>query len=250
MNCPNCGYQYEGDLAFCPQCGASLKQNAQESANAVPQGQPYGGAQGANYGGPQGQPYGGPQGANYGGPQGPGYGGPQGPGYGGPQGANYGGPQGANYGGPQGPGYGGPQGPGYGGPQGPGYGGPQGANFGGGRVPIQNRNIAVCIILSIVTCGIYGIYWFICMVNDLNLASDNPADTSGGVVFLLTLVTCGIYGLYWFYKAGEKVSIVKAKSTGYTDSSSGILYLILALFGLQIINYCLIQSELNKVAAM
>lgn len=26
---------------------------------------------------------------------------------------------------------------------------------------IQQRNIAVCIILSIVTCGIYGIYWFI-----------------------------------------------------------------------------------------
>ena len=24
---------------------------------------------------------------------------------------------------------------------------------------IQQRNIAVCIILSIVTCGIYGLYW-------------------------------------------------------------------------------------------
>ena len=31
---------------------------------------------------------------------------------------------------------------------------------------IQQRNIAVCIILSIVTCGIYGIYWLICLNDD------------------------------------------------------------------------------------
>lgn len=60
---------------------------------------------------------------------------------------------------------------------------------------IQKRNIAVCIILSIVTCGIYGIYWFICLNNDTNTAS-NTFGTSGGVAFLLTLVTCGIYGIY------------------------------------------------------
>lgn len=36
---------------------------------------------------------------------------------------------------------------------------------------IQQRNIAVCIILSIVTCGIYGIYWFIVLSNDTNTVS-------------------------------------------------------------------------------
>ena len=122
--------------------------------------------------------------------------------------------------------------------------------YGGCQSPIQSRNIAVCVILSIVTCGIYGIYWFICMVNDLNYVSDHPDDTSGGVVFLLSLITCGIYGIYWFYKAGEKVSYIKSRTTGYPDSSTGILYLILALLGLQIINYCLIQNELNKVTEM
>lgn len=45
---------------------------------------------------------------------------------------------------------------------------------GGYRVPIKKRNIAVAIILSIVTCGIYGIYWFICLVNELNTASGRP----------------------------------------------------------------------------
>ena len=65
---------------------------------------------------------------------------------------------------------------------------------------IQQRNIAVCIILSIVTCGIYGIYWFIVLSNDTNTVSNAENATSGGVAFVLSLITCNIYGLYWAYK--------------------------------------------------
>ncbi len=120
---------------------------------------------------------------------------------------------------------------------------------GGYRAPIQSRNIALCVILSIVTCGIYGIYWLICLVNDLNEASGEYEDTSGGMVFLLSLVTCGIYELYWMYKAGNKVNNIKRRSGMYADGNTGILYLILSIFGLSIISWCLIQSELNNVAA-
>lgn len=31
---------------------------------------------------------------------------------------------------------------------------------------IQQRNIALCIVLSIVTCGLYGLYWYVCLTND------------------------------------------------------------------------------------
>ena len=57
---------------------------------------------------------------------------------------------------------------------------------------IQQRNIAVCIILSIVTCGIYGIYWFIVLSNDTNTVSNAENATSGGVAFVLSLITCNI----------------------------------------------------------
>ena len=33
------------------------------------------------------------------------------------------------------------------------------------------------------------------------------------------------------------------------DTSSSVLYLLLGIFGLSIVSYALIQSELNKVAA-
>lgn len=119
-------------------------------------------------------------------------------------------------------------------------------NSGTGRVP--NRNIALYVILSIVTCGIFLIYWMICVVNDLNNASDQPNDTNGVVVYLLSLVTCGIYGVYWMYKAGEKVEVVKRKLGEPVSGNDGILYLVLQLFGFGLINYCLIQNELNKLS--
>ena len=119
---------------------------------------------------------------------------------------------------------------------------------GGYRAPIQNRSIAVSIILSIVTCGIYGIYWLYCIVTDLNMASGETEDTSGGMVILLDIVTCGIYLMYWFYKAGGKVNKIHYLDNRPQDNSLGILYLLLSLFGFSIISYALVQNELNKVA--
>ena len=110
----------------------------------------------------------------------------------------------------------------------------------------QQRSIAVAIILSIVTCGIYGIYWLITIVNELNEASGSENDTSGAIVFLLGLITCNIYTIYWMYKAGEKVNRVQQNYGAYSDSSASILYLVLALFGLEIVSLALIQNELNK----
>ena len=70
---------------------------------------------------------------------------------------------------------------------------------------IQKRSIGVSILLSIVTCGIYGYYWLACMANDTNRVSGHNGDTSGGMVVLLSIVTCNIYHIYWMYTAGSKI---------------------------------------------
>ena len=119
---------------------------------------------------------------------------------------------------------------------------------GGYRVNIKKREIAVAVILSIGTCGIYGLIWFINIINDLNTAAQTPDDKSAGMIILLTIVTCGIYGYIWLYKAGEKVDKIRSMN-GEAPQDSSLLYLLLAIFGLSIVDYCLIQFELNKVAA-
>ena len=110
---------------------------------------------------------------------------------------------------------------------------------------LEYRDIAIAIILSIVTCGIYGIFWIISLTNDANKVADRPTDTSGGMVILLTIITCGIYGIYWNYKMGQKIYEAGQRyNKSIIDNS--VLYLVLSLFGLAIVNYALMQSDLNK----
>ncbi len=112
---------------------------------------------------------------------------------------------------------------------------------------IQKRSIAACIVLSIFTCGIYGLYWFVVLTDDTNRMLENAQnETSGGMALLFTIITCGIYGLYWMYKEGEKIDRIKT-SRGIPSGNSGILYLILGLVGFSIISYALIQNELNNL---
>ena len=110
---------------------------------------------------------------------------------------------------------------------------------------LEYRDIAIAIILSIVTCGIYAIFWIISLANDANKVSDRPTDTSGGMVALLIIITCGIYGFYWNYKMGQKIHEA-GQRYNKSISDNSVLYLVLSLFGLQIVNYALMQSDLNK----
>ena len=115
---------------------------------------------------------------------------------------------------------------------------------------VQNRNIALCVVLTLVTCGIYGIYWFICLTDDTNYAAQEQNAASGVVAFLLTLVTCNIYGIYWAYKQGEKIDKIRqAKGLPSSSSNNSVLYLILELVGFGIIAWALMQNELNQLAS-
>lgn len=109
---------------------------------------------------------------------------------------------------------------------------------------VQRRSIALYIVLTLITCGIFGIVWMIMLANDVNVVS-GVTDTSGIVVFLLTVVTCGIYGWYWAYRCGEKIDRAK-QARGIPASNGGVLYLLLYIFG-GIIAYALIQNEINNL---
>lgn len=110
----------------------------------------------------------------------------------------------------------------------------------------KERNIGLCILFSILTCGIYGIYWFICITDEANYEADQKI-ASGGMAFLFTILTCGIYTYYWSYKMGKNVQNISEKN-GFNVSDNSVLYLVLNFFGLGIVSYCLIQSDLNRLA--
>ena len=113
---------------------------------------------------------------------------------------------------------------------------------------IQQRNIAVCIILSIVTCGIYGLYWLFTLNEDTNNASREPQPVSGGMVILLSIVTCGIYAFIWAYKQGEKLDRAMIMRNMPRTDNRALLYLLLSIFGLSIVAYALMQDSLNQIS--
>ncbi|MEZ3487217.1 MAG: DUF4234 domain-containing protein [Lachnospiraceae bacterium] len=76
-----------------------------------------------------------------------------------------------------------------------------------GLEKIQYRSFWKYFLLSIITCGIYGIYFLYGYVKDLNKVCEGDGKESKNyiVVFLLSMITCGIYGLYWWYVQGERL---------------------------------------------
>ena len=113
---------------------------------------------------------------------------------------------------------------------------------------IEKREVPVAIILTLITCGIYGIYWFIKLNDEINALNGDVNDTSGGMAFLFSLISCGIYGIYWMSKMGDKLDNI-AVNHGMVQSSRGIVYLVLSIFGLGIVSYALMQDTVNKAIA-
>ena len=83
------------------------------------------------------------------------------------------------------------------------------------------------------------------MTDESNMLSGQN-ETSGGMAFLLTIVTCGIYTIFWNYKMGKKMQLAQQRA-GVQSTDNSVLYLILAIFGFQIISYCIIQSDINAL---
>ena len=107
---------------------------------------------------------------------------------------------------------------------------------------VMPRSVALCVVLSIVTCGIYMFYWIYKLNNEVNELAQEPMATGGGMVILLSIVTCGIYYFFWLYKMGEKTDYIRR-----INASSSILYLVLGLFGLGIVSLALMQDNINRV---
>lgn len=104
---------------------------------------------------------------------------------------------------------------------------------------IKKRNIVTAIILSIITCGIYMIYWAIMLAKEAVSVNDS---NDNGLVEILLMIFLPFLG---FFLAEQKFAKgCAAKGIAHNDNS--ILYLILGLVGFGIVNFAMMQNDLNK----
>ena len=101
------------------------------------------------------------------------------------------------------------------------------------RGPIKaDRSLAAYILLSLVTCGIYGLYFFYKLAKDVNTMCEGDGETTPGLAafILLSYVTCGFYAFYWYYKIGNRLS-ANASRYGLAFQENGTTVLMWCIVG-------------------
>lgn len=113
--------------------------------------------------------------------------------------------------------------------------------------PEHRHNIALGIILSLVTCGLYNIYW-----NYREFEAMNELLGRREYRFwpwlLLSIVTCGIYHVYYEYKMGSDLYRYLRDQGLDANPNLPIVGLALSIFGLTIVADAVYQHELNRLA--
>lgn len=106
-------------------------------------------------------------------------------------------------------------------------------NVNPGQGPLQtNRSLITYIILTIITCGIYG-YWFVYkMAQDVNTACEGDGESTAGLAafILLSIITCGIYAYVWYYKLGNRLA-ANGPRYGLTFQENGTTVIMWFIFG-------------------
>ena len=110
------------------------------------------------------------------------------------------------------------------------------------------KNIALSLILTLITCGIYGAYWNYSEMRALNgLLGREEYKFWKWMIF--TLLTCGIYHVYYEYKMGLGVVEVQEKYGMQVDRNFPMICLGLSVFGLTLAADAIQQNEINKIYA-
>jgi hypothetical protein len=98
---------------------------------------------------------------------------------------------------------------------------------------VTHRNILLVYLFSIITFGIYAIYWMISTKDDIN--------SLGAKIPTGWLIIIPIANLYWIYRYCEGFSQYVKK-----DNNTLLWFIVSILVG--IIMPAIVQSELNKIA--
>jgi hypothetical protein len=105
--------------------------------------------------------------------------------------------------------------------------------------------VPVCIILTVVTCGIYGLWYMYSLTNSLAEEYRDRPYRSGALVVVFAIITGGIYNIYWWYVTGQDIYDVLSRRGFQYAKDNSVIYLILDIFGLDLINIGLVQNDIN-----
>ena len=92
---------------------------------------------------------------------------------------------------------------------------------------IKKRGLAGFIIFSIITCGIYTLYWIYKLAKDINTICEGDGKRTGGLLKYLVFgfLTLGIYDFIWLYMLGDRLQDNAPRYNLAFKESGGVILL-------------------------
>ena len=108
------------------------------------------------------------------------------------------------------------------------------------------RSIVIGILVTLVTCGIYGLYWQYKQMATLN-AWLKRDEYSFWLWFFLSIITGGIFAIYYEYKMANSINQVQADNDLVFDSNLPTICVLLAIFSIGVGSLAIQQHQINRL---
>ena len=108
---------------------------------------------------------------------------------------------------------------------------------------VRRLKIGLSIFLSILTLGIYAIYWQYVLVKNTKILLK---DETGCAKEMICLIFLPFYPLFWWFTKGE--TLKKTLLSMDVDAlGGGWIYTLLGMFGLYIVSMSILQNDFNAL---
>ena len=111
---------------------------------------------------------------------------------------------------------------------------------------IERISIPIYLILTILTCGIFNLYWNYKQMEACNALLNREA-FQFWIWLLLSIITCGLYHIYYQYKMGAAINEIQKQEETHVFENLPLLGTLLTVFGFSIVTDCIHQHEINKI---
>lgn len=115
---------------------------------------------------------------------------------------------------------------------------------------IQERSFGKYILFTILTGGIYKIYFYYCLARDINTMCEGDGQETPNylIACLIGGATLGLYYKYWLYQTGQRLHI-NAPRYGYKMVETGWDVLGLSIIpGVGVLSTYVLVKNVNKMA--
>jgi hypothetical protein len=109
-------------------------------------------------------------------------------------------------------------------------------------------SIPLYLILTLVTFGIFNLYWNYRQMQACN-GLLKRVEFRFGYWILFTLLTCGIYHIFYQYKMGAAIVALQRDYNKAVFDALPVISVIVTVLGLSIVVDCIHQYEINKLVS-